>query len=284
MAANPPRVPAIEPPAWRVHDNEWMDLPRSAVIARRLEVLERAGSTNDELVRRAAGPDAASWPDLSVVVTDHQTSGRGRLGRSWQAPAGTSLAISVLLRPAASGQSLSPDRFGWMPLLAGLAMTRAVRSLGPDAVMKWPNDVLVAGRKISGILCELLPADAGLIVGAGLNLTIDRDDLPVDTATSLLLEGVQDADPDAALAAFLTELTTLYRDFLTGGGDPASTGIAGEISEGCDTLGRSVRVELPGQESLLGTATSIDDDGRLVIESNGRFTAVAAGDVTHLRY
>ncbi|MEO6827826.1 MAG: hypothetical protein ABI255_04730, partial [Microbacteriaceae bacterium] len=95
--------------------------PLSSALVPRLLVLAHAGSTNDDLVLAATGADAASWPDLSVIVTDDQRSGRGRLGRVWNAPAGSSLAISVLLRPAASAGSVSVDSLGWIPLLAGLA-------------------------------------------------------------------------------------------------------------------------------------------------------------------
>jgi BirA family biotin operon repressor/biotin-[acetyl-CoA-carboxylase] ligase len=291
-----------------------MDLPRSAVLVPRLEVLETAGSTNAELVERASGADAASWPDLSVIVTDHQTAGRGRLGRSWTAPVGTSLAISVLLRPGQPGEERAPEAFvsvpaapalgycpavpiatadagaeftvdslGWIPLLAGLATTRAVRSLGAAATLKWPNDVLIGDKKVSGILCELLPGAAGVVVGIGLNVSIPANELPVETATSLLVEGVT-TDADAALVAILTEFTRVYRAFVAAAGDVQASGLRAAVVEACDTVGRSVRVQLPAGEPLLGTAVDIDESGRLVVEANGRRTAVAAGDVTHLRY
>jgi len=287
-----------------------MDLPRSSALVPRLDVLETAGSTNDELVHRASGADAASWPDLSVIVTDNQTAGRGRLGRSWSAPVGTSIAISVLLRPneapgvtaavpaapafgvcpagpvtiaAGSARALPTDSFGWIPLLAGVAMARAVRSLGAAATLKWPNDVLIGGRKVCGILSELLPGSDGVVVGVGLNVSIAADSLPVETATSLLVEGVI-VDTDVALAAFLAEFTAVYRAFVAAGGDPQASGLRAAVVEGCETVGRAVRVQLPAGDPLLGTASDIDELGRLVVESNGRRTAVAAGDVTHLRY
>ncbi|MDQ1581459.1 MAG: BirA family transcriptional regulator [Microbacteriaceae bacterium] len=262
-----------------------MDLPLSATIVPRLDVLETAGSTNDELVRRATGPDAAGWPDLAVIVTDNQTTGRGRLGRSWVSPAGKSLAISVLLRPAERGSALPIDRFGWFPLLAGLAMTRAVTTVVPSgATLKWPNDVLIDGRKVCGILSELLPDASGVVIGAGLNVSLGEADLPVDTATSLALAGVERPDPDAVLAAYLTELAGLVGDFLSAGGDAVAGGLVAAVTERCETIGRPVRVELPSGEPLLGTATAIDQDGRLIVETNTGITAVAAGDVTHLRY
>lgn len=243
-----------------------MDLPRSRAFAPALEVFDEIGSTNAELAARAA-PD-----EFTVLVTTNQTTGRGRLDRRWVAPADTSLAVSVLLpRPDASG-------LGWVPLLAGLAMRRAVASLvhGPVA-LKWPNDVQVRGRKISGILAELVPA--GVVVGAGLNLTMTAEQLPTPTATSLTLEG---ADPselaDRALAVYLRELRGLATLLSTDA--PA---LRTAVADGCDTLGRRVRVELPGGAELHGTATELDELGRLVVLGPSGESVVAAGDITHLR-
>lgn len=278
-----------------------MQLNRSAALVPRLVILDNAGSTNDELGRSATA-DPAGWPDFSVVVTDDQRSGRGRMGRRWVAPPGKMLAISVLLRPVGeNGAPLPPAAYGWLPLLGGVAMARAIGALGVDAAVKWPNDVLIGERKVCGVLSELLPGAAAsapaapaapanqsalapVILGAGVNLTLTGDELPVDTATSLLLAGVDDPDPDAVLAGYLTELSALYRRLLAAGGDAGAGGIADAVREACQSLGRSVRVELPDGESLIGAAVDVDDTGRLVVEVNGRRTAVAAGDVRHLRY
>lgn len=258
----------------------------------RFEVLAQAGSTNDELVRRATGADAGGWPDLSVVVTDDQRSGRGRLGRVWVAPAGKCLAISVLLRPAV-GSAASPavgsaalplERLAWVPLLAGLAMTRAVASVVPAVALKWPNDLLVGGRKVCGILSELLPGLDGVVVGAGLNIALEPGELPTENATSLLIEAGGPIDADAVLASYLNELTALYRGFLAAHGDPVASGLLAAVTERCESLGRSVRVQLPSGELLLGEAVAIDGEGRLVVRNDTGVTAVAAGDVTHLRY
>ena len=244
-----------------------MRLPLSSAIADRLDVLDEAGSTNAVLAARAR---AGTEPEFSVVVTMNQTAGRGRLGRTWTAPPGRTIAVSVLLTPPDSA------KLGWIPLIAGLAMTRAVRSLvaGHEVTLKWPNDVQVDGLKVSGLLAELVPG-AGVVMGAGLNLTMDAAELPTPVSTSLTLVG---ADPegieDAALAAYLTELKALYARLLDG------AGVRGEVERECSTVGRSVRVELPGGDNLYGTATGLDEGGRLVVD--GR--AIAAGDVTHLRY
>ncbi|RZU64332.1 BirA family biotin operon repressor/biotin-[acetyl-CoA-carboxylase] ligase [Microterricola gilva] len=282
--------------------------PRSAAAVPRFEALAETGSTNDELVERASGAEAAEWPDLAVLVTDNQTRGRGRLGRTWLAPTGKSLAISVLLRPVVAGGALPLEHFGWFPLLAGAAMTRAVRAVvdsahelrvaeavaagesdvaeAPAVRLKWPNDVQISGYKVSGILSELLPDAAGVVLGAGLNVSLDEHDLPTLTSTSLTLVTRRPVSPDAVLAAYLTELGELYRAFLAAGGDAVASGLHAEVSALCGTLGQDVRVELPGGGELLGTATAIESDGRLRVreQRSGDETSVAAGDVTHLRY
>lgn len=253
-----------------------LELPRATALASRLEVLAEAGSTNAELVARAA----AGWPDRAVLVTDTQTAGRGRLGRTWTAPPGTSLAVSVLVRPA-----IPPARYGWLSLLAGAAMAGAVRSLGGPAELKWPNDVLLGGRKVCGILAEALPAGDGAVLGAGLNHRLTAEGLPVPTATSLLLEGLP-TDPDAAVAAYLEQLWQLLDPFVAVGGDPERSGLRAAVERACGTVGARVRVLLPGGGSTVGTATGLDQDGRLVVLPDGIRTslAVAAGDVEHLRY
>ncbi|MEP6477948.1 MAG: biotin--[acetyl-CoA-carboxylase] ligase [Rhodoglobus sp.] len=260
-----------------------MQLPLSTAIASRLEYLDETGSTNDVLRARAERD-----PEFSVVVTGSQTAGRGRLGRVWVAPPGRTLAASVLLKPTLPGGSVGADSYGWLPLLAGLAMTRAVDALVPGAevALKWPNDVHVNGLKVSGILTEFVPP-AAVIVGAGLNLELAADELPTPQASSLTLAGatlVGDDLFDAALAGYLGALGDLYDAFLGGGADATASGLRAAVVERCGTIGRPVRVELPGVPDLYGTADGIDATGRLLVRANGVVQAVAAGDVTHLRY
>lgn len=309
-----------------------MDWERARAAVPRFEFRDEVGSTNDELRLAASGPDAAEWGHGAVLVTDNQTSGRGRLGRVWLAPTGKTLAISVLLRPELDGGAPLPtDAYGWIPLIAGAAMTEAVRravelhvppaagvgslpsapddgepapsarrsrrsraeeaeaqddSGGVEVELKWPNDVLVSGYKICGILSELLPESGAVIVGAGLNLTLDEHDLPTLTSTSLLLvTGVQ-PDADAVLADYLGTFLEMFGVFVRSGADAAASGIAARVAELCGTIGSEVRVELPGDRELLGHAERLDADGRLVVidRENGEPWSVAAGDVTHLRY
>jgi BirA family biotin operon repressor/biotin-[acetyl-CoA-carboxylase] ligase len=267
-----------------------MLLPVSSERVPRLLQLPSIASTNAELVRLA---EEAELPAFTTLVTDDQTAGRGRRGRSWVAPAGTSLAISVLLRPSGQdGVALDPSRFSWLSLAAGVAMTDAVAAVlresvltGSEVGFKWPNDVLVSGKKICGVLGELLPSGGGVVMGAGVNVTMTADQLPVPTATSLALEGAAGDDlPDRILSRYLGRLVELVEAYGEHGGDADASGLRAAAVERCTTLGREVRAVLPGDAELLGSAVGIDELGRLQIRSgSGRVEAVAAGDIIHLR-
>ncbi|GAB2685883.1 biotin--[acetyl-CoA-carboxylase] ligase [Thalassiella azotivora] len=248
----------------------------------RLDVVASTASTNADLLAVAGDP---AWPDLSVLVTDDQRAGRGRLGRTWTTPPGDALAVSVLLRP-----SPPVACWGWVPLLTGLAVVDALRSVaGVDAGLKWPNDVLVPGpdgahRKVCGVLAEVAPRGDAVVVGAGVNVRQPAERLPVPTATSLLLAGADQADPPAVLAAVLDRLVRRYRDWCAADGDARASGLHAAVGERCLTLGRPVRVELPGgRPPLLGTAREVDAQGRLVVATAAGPVAVSAGEVVHLR-
>lgn len=230
-----------------------------------VEVFERLGSTNDE-VREHPVP----W---RVVVAEQQDAGRGRLGRAWTTTPGTAIAVSVLVPPPASGPS-------WVPLLAGLAVHRAVADVaGVTTSLKWPNDVLVPGdgdRKLAGILCEWTAQ--GVVVGLGLNVDTARADLPLDTATSLRAAGTPGVDRATLLTAYLVHLARLLRDD-TGRGGAARTAYVAA----CATVGRPVEVHEPGGGVRTGVATGVDDAGRLTLRSAHGSDAVSAGDVVHVR-
>jgi BirA family transcriptional regulator, biotin operon repressor / biotin---[acetyl-CoA-carboxylase] ligase len=255
-----------------------VDLPRAAALLARLDVVSEAASTNTELVAAVtADPDA--WPAPAALVTDHQRAGRGRLGRAWSARAGESLAISVLLRPR-----VPAERLGWLSLAAGAAMTEALRGLGVDASSKWPNDVLIGGRKVCGVLAEALPGFRGVVIGAGLNHRIPAEALPVPTATSLAIEGGP-TDPDLLIAAYLERLLALVGAFEAAAGEPEASGLRAAVLAASGTIGREVRVDLPSGP-ITGTAVDVDGEGRIVVDRGpvlGR-TACATGDVEHLRY
>lgn len=262
-----------------------MEFPLSSQLVNRLDYVASTGSTNTDLIAVAAKRE-----DLSVLVAGHQSAGRGRsTGRQWVSPEGSSLAISVLLRPGLS--ALSPTSFGWLPLLAGLAMARAVGQFIPDSKIevKWPNDVLVNERKISGILSELLPDLSGVVIGAGINIRQTQDELPIDTATSLELarQGeTSELSNDKILAAYLGELRALYSRFAASGGDAAASGLQEEVAERCGSIGRRVRASMPGEHEVTGNGVGIDDTGRLLIQPDGsrELFAVSAGDIVHLRH
>ncbi|KNY07455.1 biotin--[acetyl-CoA-carboxylase] ligase [Microbacterium sp. GCS4] len=252
-----------------------MELSRAREIASRVEELPEVGSTNAAL--RAFAADAEAWPHLSVLLTDTQTAGRGRLDRTWTAPSGASLAISVLLRRL----PVDPRARGWIPLAAGVAMADAVAPQlpGADVSVKWPNDVLVGGRKICGILAEAA-ADA-VIVGTGVNTAMTASELPVPTATSFAVLGVV-ADADRLLSDYLIGLDGMIAG-LAETGDAVASGLHAAASARCSTIGREVRVSLPGDRILEGRAIRLDEDGRLVVRSDAGEQAVAAGDVVHVR-
>ena len=254
-----------------------MQLPLSRSVSPQVLWLESAGSTNDVLRERATA-DPAGWPHLSVVATDDQRAGRGRLGRVWQAPPGRTLAASILVDASA----LPTAAAGWLPLVAGAALARALAPLVDVPVaVKWPNDVLLDERKTSGILAERLP-DGRVVLGTGVNLLLGEDELPVPTATSLSLVGTRSTDADAVLAAYLTELSALLAPLLALG-DAEAAGTADAVRERCGTLGRRVRVELPDGSVLEGAAVSLDSDGSLVVDLPTGRRSFSAGDVTHLR-
>ncbi|WP_435600713.1 biotin--[acetyl-CoA-carboxylase] ligase [Streptomyces sp. C10-9-1] len=276
------------------HASRWSDLdrpPLNTASLRRgilvpgglwtsLEVVASTGSTNADLVERAA-----SLEEGAVLVAEEQTAGRGRLDRSWTAPARSGLFVSVLLRP---GAGVPVERWGWLPLLAGVAAaTGLARSAGTDMSLKWPNDLLVTvdgeERKAGGILAERAGGDA-VVLGIGVNVTLRADELPVPGAGSLALADAVSTDRDPLLRSVLRALEEWYARWRAAGGDPAASGLQEAYAAGCATLGRTVRAELPGGRELTGEAVALDADGRLVVSgADGERTPVGAGDVVHLR-
>jgi BirA family biotin operon repressor/biotin-[acetyl-CoA-carboxylase] ligase len=272
-------------------------LPPSGPYAR-IETVEVTGSTNEDLAGAAtADPDA--WPDLSVLATDFQSAGRGRLDRVWQAPPCSSLAVSVLFRPAApDGSALPPTAYAWLSLLCAVALADTLREdAGVDAAVKWPNDVLAGGKKISGILARLVPLGPapGVVVGTGVNISLTADELPAPTATSLLLEGSPRGTTEV-LAGFLRRVGRYYTAFVAAGGDPeaplvgvplpgvSQPGLRALVAARMATLGARVRAELPGGAFLDGTAAELASDGALVVQdATGTLHRILAGDVVHLR-
>jgi BirA family biotin operon repressor/biotin-[acetyl-CoA-carboxylase] ligase len=288
-------------------------LVRPGSLWREIRVVAETGSTNADLAAAARGGGSEG----TVLVAEAQTSGRGRLGRSWTAPPRSGLMFSMLLRPrdGAGLGEVAADRQGWLPLLTGLAVAAAVRKITlragtgrfdeltggarggfVETRLKWPNDVIVGERKLAGILAER--ADDAVVIGVGLNVSLRQDELPVPTATSLVLEGASWTDREPLLRAVLRQFEEWYVAWCAVGGDPdadppggypapagvpvADTldgGLRGAYKTLCATLGREVRVELPGGTAAAGAAADIDSAGRLVVDGQ----AYSAGDVVHVR-
>jgi len=240
-----------------------------------VEVFGTLASTNATAVQRAV----AAAPHGLVIVADHQMSGRGRLDRTWETPPGTAVTFSLLLRPETATRS-----WPWLPLLAGYAVDRVIQSLGLDAGVKWPNDVLIADRKVAGILVERIdtPVGPAAVVGVGINVGLAADRLPVPTATSLEIELGVPVDRTGVLVEVLNSIREAYESWEFDGrvdGRP----LAESYAAACVTVGRQVRVDLPDGSALEGRAVGIDPTGRLVVDRQGQRHAVAAGDVIHVR-
>ncbi len=294
-----------------------MHLDRTHALLPRIEWREASPSTNVELrdLARVAVSDGSPLPHGTLLATDQQTAGRGRLERGWVTPKGQALAVSVLVRGfgADAGDATGRPDWGelgpaWLPLIAGSAVTAGLRPLyratdSHEALRvgtKWPNDVHVRdeddaiagrpGKKLCGILCELLP-DGSAVFGMGLNLLIPEWELPTDRATSLLASGAEvggaesfsdEAGADLAdrviegIASELLRLTKLAAV------NPQA--IRSLVARNSLTLGTEVRAHLPGGKLVDGHARALAADGSLIIDlPTGGSLEVSAGDIEHLR-
>lgn len=238
--------------------------------------VEETGSTNADLLARAADPAA----DGAVLVTDFQRAGRGRRGRTWVTEAGAALMVSVLVRPGPLG--LVPAQLGRLTMAVGVAAAEACRALGGDVGLKWPNDLVARAddRKLAGILAESLSGTAGVeavVVGMGLNA---NGPLPPDlgaTAVTLAELAGRPVDREDLLVATLVGLDELLADLA--GPAPAVVARYRALSA---TLGREVRVELD-RGVLEGRAVDVDEEGHLVVAAGGQRHVLAVGDVVHVR-
>ncbi len=266
MTSPPPARPPLDPA--RLAD---------APPGTRVEVVDAAPSTNALAAQRARG----GADEGLVVVAEHQTAGRGRLDRTWETPDRAALTFTVLLRPR-----LDAARWPWLPLLVGYAVARALRGAGHDARLKWPNDVLLGleEKKVAGILVERIdtPSGPAALAGVGLNVSTAPGELPVDTATSLMIGSGSEPDRTALLLAILAAVREEY-DGWQSGGEQAGEDLRAAYLRSCVTVGQDVRVELPGAAPLLGRATGIDAGGRLVVQGAAGEVVVGAGDVVHVR-
>jgi BirA family biotin operon repressor/biotin-[acetyl-CoA-carboxylase] ligase len=230
----------------------------------------RTGSTNDDLSALAR----AGAPEGSVVGADVQDAGRGRRGRPWLAAPGEALLVSVLLRPR-----VAPAEAGTLPLVAAVAVAEA---LGPDAGISWPNDILVAGRKVCGILCELSADEAGvawIVVGIGVNVRGAPEVADGRWRAGSLRRAAVDPSPsrEDVLVAILNRLGERYAQWRADGPGPALAA----FSERDLLAGHGVAVEVGGRQTT-GTASGLDAEGRLRIVTAGGEVAVAAGEVVRV--
>jgi BirA family transcriptional regulator, biotin operon repressor / biotin---[acetyl-CoA-carboxylase] ligase len=247
---------------------------------RQLDVVAQTGSTNADLLARAAsGTDVAG----AVLIAEHQTAGRGRHGRGWtaspRAQITMSVGVSVVDVPAAG--------WGWLPLATGVAVVDTVAPLlevaGIEAGLKWPNDVLAgppgSSGKLAGILAEV--AKPVVVIGLGLNVTQSPDEVDGPGATSLLDLGVPAPDRNRLVCVLLRELGRRIVAWRAARG--ADWALAADYRERSLTIGTRVRADLPGGKELVGTASGVDDQGRLCLEIGDQTVVVSAGDVVHLR-
>lgn len=242
---------------------------------RRLDVIAETESTNADLVSQAqAGEDI----DGAVLIAEHQTRGRGRNGREWSAVAGAQILLSV----GVATHGVPAHVWGWLPLAAGVAVADAVSAVnGIDARLKWPNDVLVGGGKLAGILAEAVPTRAQVVVGIGVNVTLRSDEVPDVGIASLTELGVEAPDRDRLVQRLLLDLGRRIAEWRQiSAGSPK---LIDDYRARSATIGSRVRAELPGGGRVVGLARDVDDQGRLAIDTDGQTVAISAGDVVHLR-
>lgn len=242
-----------------------------------VHVLDETPSTNLVLADYAREGRGEGF----VIVADHQTAGRGRLDRAWVTPPRAALTFSTLLVPA----DVPLARWPWLPLLAGVAVAEAVRRVARlEAMLKWPNDVLVGRQKVAGILVEQVdrPGSLAAVLGVGINVSSRAHELPVEHATSLELAGAGEVDRAELLAEVLSALGEHYDAWRRADGD-GQQGLRATYQEMCATLGQQVRVALPSGGTVAGEATGIDTDGRLLVRADEGVVALGAGDVVHVR-
>ena len=228
----------------------------------------------------------AGCPTGVVLVSDLQTAGRGRLDRTWEAPAGTSAMFSVVLQPA------GPDHeWGLLPLLAGVAVCEALEFVtGVRASLKWPNDLIIRdedapsgrGGKVGGILAERDARTGAVILGVGINVDLAEHDLPVPSATSLTLAGIPRPRRAKLIGRALSRLEHWYTAWEAVGTDAHSLDRLLDAYRGrCLSIGAELRVSRPGAEDLVGTGVGVGPLGELLVEADGTQVPVVVGDVVH---
>lgn len=246
-------------------------------LARSLHLFDDIASTNDTAFTLAR----AGAANGTTVLAEHQTAGKGRLGRQWISPPHLNIYASVVLTNLQFSQNLS-----WMPLVTGLALAESLHeSCAVDIALKWPNDLLCAGKKLGGVLCESSsqgPASVRCVVGFGINVNGRIEDFPEALragATSLHQETQQFFDRNILIADMFNRLESWYDDVESGRFDR----IRQAYAEACATLGRDVQVTCMDGTTIQGTATAIGQDGALLVSTVRQTVEIRAADVQHLR-
>lgn len=229
-------------------------------------MVEVTGSTQDDLSQSVKKDATRSG---TLLIANFQSSGRGRLDRTFSAPPSSALTLSFYLTP-----HLDRAEWSFLPLLTGLSAISSLKNLdaGLRVSLKWPNDLLVNGRKLGGILVEA--TSDGVVIGIGVNVAMAQDQLPTKDATSLLLEDFACLDRNLIAVELLNVFHDLYERWQAG------EDMRHLYRENCETLGMTIRVELPNAPPATGKATDISRTGELIMESGLR---VSVGDVVHLR-
>ena len=232
----------------------------------RVSVVELTGSTQNDLLQLVESKIAL---DGQVIVTEFQSSGRGRLDRTFEAPAKSALLFSFYIKPRKKR-----SEWGFIPLIAGLSLVRSINTLdsGMNVSLKWPNDLIINEKKCAGIIAQT--TTEGIVLGIGLNVSMTTNELPVPKATSLSIEGSTINDRNLLLSEILNTFAELFESWEEG------TELLNEYASVSSTIGKKVRIELPGGENLEGSVARISYMGELVLD-NGKH--VSAGDVIHLR-
>ena len=228
-------------------------------------MVDLTASTQSDLAELVNASVAKSG---EVIAAEFQSNGRGRLDRTFEAPPQSALLFSFYIAP-----KRAVSDWGFISFLAALAMREVITDqLAEKVNLKWPNDILIGDKKVAGLLAQQI--GEGVIVGIGLNVAMSTDELPVPTATSLLLAGSNLLDRNLILSAFLNHFENLFKEWDSGGD------FLEKYRQVCSTLGRQVRVEVLGRDSIEGEAVSITAQGVLILKDG---TEVNVGDVIHLR-
>lgn len=237
-----------------------------------LEVVAETGSTNDDVLAAAASGAAEG----TVRSAEYQSAGRGRMSRQWEAPAGSSVMFSVLLRPTAP-----MAHWGWIPLVTGLGIYDTLHQAGADVTLKWPNDVQLGPerKKCGGILTQA--TTGAVVVGIGLN-AVTHDGLP---PTAAAIDSQWQTSREDLLRGVLNAFARRYSAWNAAEGDVERSGLLAAYRSACGTVGQRVKVMLPAvADPVIGQARDVDADGRLIVTTeDGSDLVVGAGDVVHVR-